>query len=276
MAFSPVDNQRQSLSARMSPVSPKQIAHELVANYGQNHKSLQFRTYIGAYQYLKLYQLVERYAPVGCQVLDWGTGSGHFSYYLVRSGYQTSGFGFSEWPLLCQGISDRDYHYQQGSSNQPVKLPFADDSFDVVVSVGVLEHVRETGGDELSSLQEIYRILKPGGHFICYHFPNRYSWIEFLARRTERFSHPYMFTARDIRRLVGATPLQLSDWGRYALLPRNLWQSAIARHPHWGPLAGILYNQLDRVLGWLLPLICQNYYFVARKPATGSAPNGEE
>ncbi len=258
----------------MPPVSSQQIIRELVANYGQNHKSFQFATYVGAYQYCKLYELMAQYVPAGSQVLDWGTGSGHFSYYLMRSGYQASGFGFSDWPLLCQdlaqehasGAADRNYAYQKGSPAQPVTLPFLDLSFDAVVSVGVLEHVQETGGDELASLQEVYRILKPGGSFICYHFPNRYSWIEFLARRTQRFSHPYLFTSQDIHALVEATSFQLVKQGRYALLPRNVWQTPIARHPHWGPLAGSFYNQLDQALGRLLPMICQNHYFVLRKP----------
>jgi len=263
------------LRLSMPIVNSKRIIRELVASYGQSHKSLQFATEISAYQYLPLYNLLANYAPLNGQVLDWGTGSGHFSYYLLRAGYQASGFGFSEWPLFCQtgqgdnaalAAANGSYQYRQGSPDCPVTIPFADAAFDVVVSVGVLEHVRETGGDEVSSLQEIYRLLKPGGHFICYHFPNRYSWIEFLARRTQRFSHPYLFTAQDIRQLVDATPFQLLDWGRYALLPRNIWQSAIARHPRWGPLAGTLYNVTDRGLGKLLPWFCQNYYFVLRKP----------
>jgi len=258
----------------MPIVNSKRIIRELVASYGQSHKSLQFATDISAYQYLKLYGLVAKYVPPGSRVLDWGTGSGHFSYYLMRSGYEASGFGFSEWPLLCRALNGPDagptvqgaYQYRQGSPEHPVDIPFADGAFDAVVSVGVLEHVRETGGDELASLKEIYRLLKPGGHFICYHFPNRYSWIEFLARRSRRFSHPYLFTARDIRAFVNATPFQLLELGRYALLPRNLWQTAIARHPRWGPLAGDLYNTLDSVTGKLLPWVCQNYYFVLRKP----------
>lgn len=250
----------------MPIVNPKRIIRELVASYGQSHKSLQFATEISAYQYLKLYDLMAKYAPPGGRVLDWGTGSGHFSYFLMRSGYQASGFGFSDWPLLCQDMRESDYQYRQGSPEQPIAIPFADATFDVVVSVGVLEHVRETGGDELASLKEIERILKPGGHFICYHFPNRYSWIEFLARRTQRFSHAYLFTGKEIRALVKATPLQLMELGRYALLPRNIWQSAIARHPHWGPLAGSGYNAIDRLMGKLIPWFCQNYYFVLRKP----------
>ena len=250
----------------MSTDSPEQIVHTLVTRYGQTHKSLQFANYISAYQYLKLYELMARYVPQGSRVLDWGAGIGHFSHFLLRSGYQASGFGFEEWPFLCQDTTPPTYDYRQGSPANPIELPFADASFEAVVSVGVLEHVREVQGDELGSLREIRRILKPQGLFLCYHLPNRYSWIEFLARRTQRFSHTYRFTQTDIRRLTSAAALELWEMGRYAPLPRNLWQSPWLRHPRWGPRIAIAYNYLDWALSWPLSFVSQNYYFVAYKP----------
>ena len=42
------------------------------------------------------------------------------------------------------------------------KLPFAADSFDVVVSVWVLEHLV----DPLGAFIEVRRVLRPGGHFV--------------------------------------------------------------------------------------------------------------
>jgi len=49
----------------MPIVNAKQIIRELVASYGQSHKSLQFATHISAYQYLKLYNLMAKYALPG-------------------------------------------------------------------------------------------------------------------------------------------------------------------------------------------------------------------
>jgi SAM-dependent methyltransferase len=42
------------------------------------------------------------------------------------------------------------------------RLPFADNHFDLVTSVGVMEHFLDTG----EALREICRVLRPGGHYI--------------------------------------------------------------------------------------------------------------
>jgi SAM-dependent methyltransferase len=41
-------------------------------------------------------------------------------------------------------------------------LPFAGESFDLIVCLWVLEHLRQP----LSTLREVHRVLRPGGHFI--------------------------------------------------------------------------------------------------------------
>ncbi len=42
------------------------------------------------------------------------------------------------------------------------RLPFLDQSFDLIVCVWVLEHLR----DPLATLSEVRRVLRPGGHFV--------------------------------------------------------------------------------------------------------------
>jgi SAM-dependent methyltransferase len=247
------------------------ILNELVdaARRFPDRQLLQFRSRIGANQYRRLYRLVRRFTREGAAVLDWGSGNGHFTYFLQRSGRAAHGFSllpgtFRAW------IPDPDYPFVQGDESEPVRLPYADATFDAVVSGGVLEHVRETSGDESKSLREIVRVLKPGGVFICYHFPNRHSLIDRLARRfPSMHRHEFRYTAREIRELAGGAGLRIEAMGRYGSLPRNsagALPDAIAR----SRAVAAVWDAADGVLGAILSRWCQNYYFVGRKRARSS------
>ena len=251
------------------PSDDDAILGELVALAGTGGRDLpQFESLVSAHQYRGLYQLFRAHVPTGAEVLDWGAGSGHFSYFLLRAGYRVCGFalvdeGFGAWR------PKGPYRFVQGSARDPVKLPLADASFDAVASVGVLEHVRETGGEELASLHEIARVLRPGGVFVCWHLPNRWSWIEALASRLSgQHHHAYRFTRGEIEALLVAAGLERVLVGTYGFLPRNVW----GRLPLFRGLAGRramarAWDALDLVLGRAFPLFCQNFAFVARKPA---------
>lgn len=244
----------------------EQTFHELAAFWREDpecHALLQFRRLVTAYQYQRLYELVDRYLPAGSKVLDWGSGNGHVSYGLWRRGYRVSGFSFEDFGLRRH--LGPTYEFKQGSEGDPSGLPFEPNSFDAVMSVGVLEHVRETGGEELASLREIVRVLKPGGTFLCYHFPNEHSLIEALSRkRASKHSHTYRYTRRDIERLCQQSGLELIEIKRYGALPRNMW----FRTP---PAVGnsqfvtAAWNTMDDLLGAVLPRWTQNYLFVGRK-----------
>ena len=201
----------------------------------------------------------------GEAVLDWGTGNGHFSYFLARSGHITSGYGFGEIPKVCRGLRSELYTYSRGATADPVTIPYGDQSFDAVVSVGVLEHVRDSGGDEIESLREICRLLKPGGVFICYHLPNQHSWIEWALRLTGRWSHKHRYTQHDILSLTESAGLHVLEVERYAILPRNIWSWANTGNLVISPRLAQAYDRLDELLSVLASPICQNYCFVAQK-----------
>ena len=226
-----------------------------------------FGSLAGSHQYVRLYELVRKHVHPGARVLDWGAGNGHFSYFLVRSGYDATGYSLfpQEFPAW---LNEPSYELVVGDPSDPVGLPFADESFDAVTSVGVLEHVRETGGQEAASLREIARVLRPGGIFIAYHFPNRYSWIDVLARVLRgEYHHAWRYTRDDIELLVNAAGLELVDVGTYALLPRNPLYRLPKRFANSERFARA-YDVADGALGALLRAVCTNHCFVARRPAT--------
>ena len=55
-------------------------------------------------------------------------------------------------------------------------LPFRDQSFDLVTANMVVEHV----DDPKAFLADIYRVLRPQGHFL-FHTPNYYFWLTFVS-----------------------------------------------------------------------------------------------
>jgi len=248
-----------------TPSDPEILA-ELAARARKDAPELlQFGSLAAAHQYLRLYRTWRRWVPAGAEVLDWGAGNGHFSYFLLRAGYRVTGFSFEPF-VFERWLPGDGYRFVPGSQRDPVRLPFADGSFDATASIGVLEHVRETGGNEAGSLAELARVLRPGGTLVCWHFPNRWSWIDVLARRVPgKHHHLYRYSTADIRRLVADAGLELLDTWRYGVLPRNSLHRLFgpARDAAW---AARLWNALDDGLGGPLGPIAQNRAFVARKP----------
>src|SRR5467141_679268 len=203
-------------------------------------------------------------------------GNRHFSYFLARMRFRVTGFSFLGYPLLMKESGQR-FDFVPGSESDPRRLPFPDEAFDAVVSMGVLEHVRETGGDERSSLSEIRRILKPGGIFLCAHFPNRLSWIEFLTRNflPSRFRHHYRFTRRTIDELWSSTGFTIRRISRYGWMPRNVLggsRSALMD----SRLSLFAYDLLENIARTLLYPFHQNFLVVAvrsRGPVESALPD---
>jgi SAM-dependent methyltransferase len=235
----------------------------------------QFRSLAQANQYRQLYRLVQKHMPAGARVLDWGCGNGHFSFFLARTGASVTSYSFEPEPAVFSLLTPEErgrITFVRGSSADPHSLPFADRSFDCVFSIGVLEHVRETGGTEIASMREIRRVLRPGGRFVCYHLPNRYSYIEALNRlvhgpldptmRIPWKYHKYRFTRIQVQALCEAAGFDVLEMHRYGAIPRNV----LGRLP--GPLRdsralASAVNLVDVVLEKALLPVSQNLAFVS-------------
>ncbi len=95
-------------------------------------------------------------------ILDCGCGDGLYLKTIRELGeYNILGFDLNGFSLkLAQGyISEYPAPLIQGSV---CELPFEDNTFDKIFSTEVIEHIP----DDRRALQEIYRVLKPGGILI--------------------------------------------------------------------------------------------------------------
>lgn len=94
------------------------------------------------------------------KILDAGCGTGGLIRRLVSEVPAWEWTGLDAQPLACQLASERSGGaFVEGSVES---LPFADGTFDAVVSADVLCCVK----DDNAALQEVFRVLRPGGVMI--------------------------------------------------------------------------------------------------------------
>jgi SAM-dependent methyltransferase len=208
---------------------------------------------VGAWNYIRIAnEIAERFR--GGRLLDWGCGFGQMSYLLKRRGFDVTAFDVGSdvnlpaLPLIRAITIQRTTH--------PTTLPFADASFDVVLSCGVLEHVDEYSepGNERRSLAEIRRVLKPDAHFSIYQLPQRWSWQEAVTRTLGiGYSHPRRFSESEIRALLKDAGFVVEDVRRNNLLPKNLTGTPRVVRNAYGSMGRILID-LDSGLS-KIPLV---------------------
>src|SRR5881398_3296856 len=117
----------------------------------------------------------------GQQLLEIGCGMGTDLLQFARGGAQVTGVDLT--PRSIE-ISRQHLALYGESGNFAIAdcetLPFADDSFDVAYSNGVLHHTPDTAG----AVGEIHRVLRPGGHarVMLYHRRSFAYWGEVILR----------------------------------------------------------------------------------------------
>ncbi len=108
-------------------------------------------------------QILAAREPTGSHtplLLDVGSGTGGAAPTLARHGHAVA---LDREPSAFTLAPDRPYHYRVvGAADQP--LPFADNSFDVVCALDVLEHL----DDDDACVAELYRICRPGGTVVVF------------------------------------------------------------------------------------------------------------
>jgi len=130
-----------------------------------NQIQLAFRSHWEVFQ-----ELMGPLATTKGRVLEVGCGRGSLSSYFAHNGWDCTLLDFSPSVLdTAQAVFKRNGHsasFVPGDANQ---LPFADNSFDVTCSIGLLEHFE----DVRKVMSEQLRVLKPGGWFLGYVVPER-------------------------------------------------------------------------------------------------------
>jgi len=203
-------------------------------------------------------------------ILDWGSGHGQVSNLLHQAGLTVTAFDYQ--PDAPEGARpmERYPHLSVHLGSHPWRLPFGDGSFAAVLSCGVLEHV----ADPDASLDEIRRVLAPGGTLYVYKLPNRRSYLEAIARRMGLYyhgacEHDKLYDLPEAVELVRRHGFAVSEARLMNVLPLTVTGTWAMRS---APLIWRLNQGLSAVPG--LKTIATNIELVARAPATPRAAAG--
>src|SRR5438128_8529338 len=111
---------------------------------------------------------ISRVIPRGSEVLDVGCGNGYIAHHLkAMLGTNILGIDLSE-------STEAPIYYRQYDGK---RYPLPDDSFDAIVSAYVLHHAQ----DARSVLNEMKRVLRPGGLAVIYEDIPATKWDRFVC-----------------------------------------------------------------------------------------------
>jgi ubiquinone/menaquinone biosynthesis C-methylase UbiE len=113
--------------------------------------------------------------PRGARILDVGCGPGELLLTLLKRGYDAVGIDISQGMIDVARSTIRSAGFADFSGvsvGDIEKLTFQPQTFDVVVASGVIEYQK----DDRAALEQMTRVLKPGGYLIV-NVTNRYSFV---------------------------------------------------------------------------------------------------
>jgi SAM-dependent methyltransferase len=114
--------------------------------------------YMAAYPYLPRY--LDALPLEGRDVLEIGLGFGTIGQILASRGARYRGADIAAGPVAMMNDRLRWLGSDGGAVQaSALELPWPDESFDVVVSIGCLHHT----GDLPRAIEEVHRVLRPGG-----------------------------------------------------------------------------------------------------------------
>ncbi len=180
-------------------------------------------------------KVIQENKPYPCKILDIGCGAGLLTNPLAKEGHIVSGIDLSSSSLEVARKLDItksvDYKVAQAEN-----LPFAENTFDVISAMDLLEHVN----DPALVIKEASRVLKPEGLFFFHTF-NR-NWISYLIiiKGVEWFVknappnmhvYPLFITPKELKSMCQINQLQVEmmQGMRPDFIHRAFWKMLMTR-----------------------------------------------
>jgi SAM-dependent methyltransferase len=228
----------------------------------------------------------------GTRLLDLGSGAGRHAFEAARRGAEVVALDLDHGELkqvaaIAAAMAEAG-ELQVPASIIPsvgdaTRMPFPDDTFDIVIASEVMEHIP---ADQVA-IGEVTRVLRPGGVVavtVPAWLPERICWLLSDDYHNVRGGHIRIFTRYELETKLARAGLDVADHHHAHALHSPYWwlKCAVGVHDDSNPLAAAYHKLLvwdimrkpavtqfaDRALN---PLIGKSLVVYATKPAAVAA-----
>ncbi len=233
----------------------------------------------------------------GDRVLDVGAGFGRHVFECARRGADVVALDYAEDEVVetretLDGMVDAGEidlaRFQGVLRGDATQLPFADDSFDVVITSEVLEHIQ----DDVAAIAEMVRVLRPGGRFaatVPAWLPEKINWMlsdEYHASKSPG-GHVRISSATELAAKLRSAGLDVGGthrahalhapywWLKCAVGPKNDDHPAVERYRSFLEWDIVEQPAVTRIADQVLsPVLGKSSVHYATKSALGTSPVG--
>lgn len=201
--------------------NPRPRPADLLNRYDDDYKTYEVENADNFFNLMQLgledvgFSRIEASLPGEKRFLDIGCATGKLVAHLQSRGWHALGTEVCA-ASAAYGRTRRGVTILEGTLDQ---LNLDQNSFDLVHSSHVIEHVPEPG----DFLEGIFRIIKPGGHFICV-TPNIASFQARFYRREWRSAiadHVHLFSVANLKQLMARTGFVILRQGTWGGIPKG-------------------------------------------------------
>lgn len=225
----------------------------------------------------------------GDLVLDAGAGFGRHAFALARAGADVVALDYADsevaatratFAAMVEAGEIEPARFVGALRGDATRLPFADGTFDRVITSEVLEHIQA----DVDALAELQRVLKPGGTFaatVPTEWPEKVNWRlsdEYHAPKSVG-GHVRIYSSTELKAKLRTAGLDVSGSHHAHALHSPYWWLKCAVGPRRTDSKAV--NAYQRLLEWeiieqprsmrvvekaLSPVLGKSFVVYARKP----------